>query len=171
MTSSLDFAALFDRHYPKLYAYVRSRLPDDQTAEDITAAAFERALRHTQSYDSTKGAFSTWLFRIARNLVVDHYATASRLPVQSDLDEVATLSVPTPSPEDQLLRQEQQRALGRAISHLPDRDQEIIRLRFFGRLTNRRIAAVMDLKEKTVSVIIYRALLKLKAQLEVRETL
>jgi RNA polymerase sigma factor (sigma-70 family) len=67
------------------------------------------------------------------------------------------------------LQQEQNQALLAAISTLSERDQEIVYLRFFGRLTNRKVAEILDLKEKTVSVIILRALQKLKVQLETQE--
>ena len=169
VTSPLNFASLFDAHYPRLYAYVRSQVADRETAEDITAVAFERAFSHSESYDPAKGAFATWLFRIARNLVLNHYAATTRKPAHYQLDDVAEISATDALPEQQLVRQEQNQALLAAISILSERDQEIVYLRFFGHLTNRKIAEVLDLNEKTVSVIILRALQKLKVQLETRE--
>ncbi len=170
MLSPLNFSTLFDTHYPKLYAYVRSRVADRETAEDITAAAFERAFSHSQSYDPHKASFATWLFRIAHNLLVNHYAAASRQPAPYDLDEVANMAAAEPSPEQQLLRQEQHRLLLKTLAELPARDQEIIQLKFFGRLANREIAQVLELNEKTVSVIILRALQKIKVRLQPQAT-
>jgi RNA polymerase sigma-70 factor (ECF subfamily) len=169
VTPSLNFAALFDTHYSRLYAYVRSQVADRETAEDLTAATFERAFSRSQSYDPAKASFATWLFRIAHNLVINHYATTSRNPPPYELDEVTGISTADLSPEQQFLRQEQQRILGETIATLSERDQEIIQLKFYGRLTNREIAEVLELNEKTVSVIILRALQKLKAQLESQE--
>ena len=166
----LDFAALFDTHQPRLYAYIRSQVADRETAEDLTAVAFERAFSHSDRYDPSKGAFATWLFRIARNLVLNHYAAASRKPTHFQLDDVAEISTTEILPEQQLLRQEQNQALLAAMSALSERDQEIVYLRFFGHLTNRKIAEILDLNEKTISVIILRALQKLKVQLETQET-
>jgi RNA polymerase sigma-70 factor (ECF subfamily) len=169
MESSLDFAALFDTHYSRLYAYTRSQVNDRETAEDLTSAAFERAFSHSHSYDPAKGSFATWLFRIAHNLVVDYYAATSRKPMLHDLDEAVEVSAADLSPEQQLLRQEQRRLLAETLTTLSERDQEIIQLKFFGRLTNREIAAVLELNERTVSVIILRALQKLKVRLERQE--
>jgi RNA polymerase sigma-70 factor (ECF subfamily) len=169
MESSLDFTILFDTHYPRLYAYIRSQVNDRETAEDLTSATFERAFSRSHNYDPAKGPFAPWLFRIGHNLVVDHYATTSRKPRLYDLDEAVEASAADLSPEQQLLRQEQRRLLAETLTTLSERDQEIIQLKFFGRLTNRDIAAVLELNEKTVSVIILRALQKLKVCLEKQE--
>jgi len=171
MISSAEFATLFDDYYPKLYSYIRSKVTNQQTAEDITATAFERAFSRSHTYDAAKGSFDTWLFTIARNLVINHYAAVERKPVQHNLDETHPVTTPEATPEQQLLQQEQYRLLTKTMAILSERDQEIIRLRFFGRLTNRKIAEIMSLKEKTVSVIIFRALKKLKTQLEAKQAL
>jgi RNA polymerase sigma-70 factor (ECF subfamily) len=169
MESPLDFAALFDTHYPRLYTYIRSRVNGREMAEDLTSATFERAFSRSHSYDPAKGPFATWLFRIGHNLVVDHYAATSRKPMSYNLDEAAEISTADLSPEQQLLRQEQRQLLAETLTTLSERDQEVIQLKFFGRLTNREIAEVIELNEKTVSVIILRALQKLKVRLERQE--
>jgi RNA polymerase sigma-70 factor (ECF subfamily) len=166
METTPDFEALFDAHYPRLYAYLRSRVSDRETAEDLTAATFERAFSRGQRFDPAKGSFATWLFSIGRNLVINHYAAASRKPASAGLDEAGEISAPGLSPEERLLRQEQRHLLAESLTILSDRDQEVIRLKFYGRLTNRDIAGLLDLNEKTVSVIILRALQKLKVRLE-----
>ncbi|HMQ53375.1 MAG TPA: sigma-70 family RNA polymerase sigma factor [Anaerolineae bacterium] len=166
MKTALDFAELFETHYSRLYAYIRSKVNDRETAEDLTAATFERAFSRSQMFDPEKGSFTTWLFSIGRNLVINHYTTTSRKPAPYNLDEMAEIPAAHLSPEQVLLRQEQHLLLAEALPTLSERDQEIIQLKFFGRVSNRDIAQMLDLKEKTVSVIVLRALQKLKTRLE-----
>lgn len=164
-----EFAALFDEYYPKLFSYIRSQLADRETAEDITAATFERAYKSKDTFDETKGSFATWLFRIGRNLVINHYAASERRPDVEDLDESLQLTAEEPTPEQRLLRREQQQRLREGLQQLSARDQEIVQLRFFGHLKNREIARLLELNERTVSVIILRALQKMKSRLEGEE--
>ena len=73
-----DVEALFREYHPRVYAYIRYRVADVAEAEDLTSEIIERALTHLSSYDARKGAFSTWLFRIAHNAWVDHLKRQQR---------------------------------------------------------------------------------------------
>jgi RNA polymerase sigma factor (sigma-70 family) len=165
-TSQLDFGALFDLYYPKLYRYVRYRVGSLQEAEDLTALAFERAVAHQASYDPVKGAFSTWLFRIAHNAVANYHAGQRRRDVVIDLEEIAELPGETRTPEEVVIHKEALQRLLHHVSTLSPRDQDILTLKFAGRLTNREIAEILDLNEKTVSVILLRSLRKLRERVE-----
>jgi DNA-directed RNA polymerase specialized sigma24 family protein len=82
-TQTLDSAAfeeLYSTYLPKVYNYVCYRVGDESTAEDITAEIFERALTHLHTYRSDRGAFSTWLFSVARNLVANYLRAIGRRP-------------------------------------------------------------------------------------------
>jgi len=162
----LDFEALFDLYYPKLYRYVRYRVDSLQEAEDLTALAFERALTHRASYDPAKSAFSTWLFRIARNAIINHQVQHRRRGIAIGLEEIADLPVETQSPEEAVIRKETSQRLLQQMSTLSPRDQDILALKFASRLTNREIAETLELNEKTVSVILLRGLRKLRQRIE-----
>ncbi|MEM7347211.1 MAG: sigma-70 family RNA polymerase sigma factor, partial [Chloroflexota bacterium] len=154
----------------RIFGYVCSRVRTQQAAEDITATVFEKALRSQHSYDPKRGDFDAWLFQIARNAIIDHHKAQTRRPVQTDLKSAVHLATADPPLEQVMVKHEQHLALNQALEQLSERDKEIIQLRFFGRLTNRKIAVLLAMKEKTVSVIIYRALKKMKMEFEARET-
>ena len=65
------FAALYERTFPRVYAYVASLLRDRSAAEDVTAQAFERAYSRRGSYRKRRGSPEAWLFGIARNAALD----------------------------------------------------------------------------------------------------
>jgi RNA polymerase sigma-70 factor (ECF subfamily) len=127
----------------------------------------ERALTHLESYDARKGAFSTWLFRIAHNTFVNYVKRQARQSQhQVDLgDGLEDLTTGEPSPEQSFVRQEEIARLLACVRTLSSRQQEILSLRFAGRLTNREIARVLHMNERTVSVTILRALRALRRKL------
>ena len=165
-STKLDFEAMFEVYYPRLYRYIRYRVGSRQEAEDFTSLAFEQALAHQANYDPVKGAFSTWLFSIARNAIINHHAQQRRRSVVITLEEIADQPAETLSPERAVIDKESLQMLLQQVSTLSSRDQDIIALKFAGRLTNREIAQTMHLNEKTVSVILLRALRKLRQRIE-----
>lgn len=170
-TEDVDIEALFLEYHPRLYAYVRYRTGDLAEAEDLTSEIIERALKGLSSYDSRKGSFGPWLFRIARNTWVNHYKRhRRRSEVHVDLgDRLQDLASPELGPEQSAERREDIARLLVGLRALPARPQEILTLRFAAGLTNREIARTLDMNERTVSVIILRALRKLRKRLEEQE--
>ena len=67
------FAQLYDQYLPKVFRYMSYRIVDTHMAEDLTSTVFEKALTKFKTYDSEKAGFSTWIFSIARNTLIDHY--------------------------------------------------------------------------------------------------
>src|SRR3954452_896948 len=70
-TSKAAFDALYRAAASDVFAYVRSIVRDQQAAEDVTAAAFERAFRRRRTFDARRGGERAWLFGIARNAALD----------------------------------------------------------------------------------------------------
>jgi RNA polymerase sigma factor (sigma-70 family) len=106
---SEGFAELYERTFPRVYAYVASLLRDRSAAEDVTSQAFERAYRKRRTYRPGRGSMDAWLFGIARNAALDELRKRKRRAVL-EADPEDTVS---PTPEDQAdfaLRRETVRA-------------------------------------------------------------
>jgi len=141
---------------------MRLRLDDEALAQDLTAATFEQALAHLDSLRSP-GAFGGWLFRIARNELAQHYRR--RRPHVS-LEAVAGQPDDAPLVEAQVERNAELARLLAAVRALPQREQEIIGLKFLGGLNNKQIGQAMGLRAGNVAVILYRSLRRLRDLLE-----
>lgn len=163
----LDFAELFQLYYPRIYGYIRYRVVSQQDAEDLASVTFERAFTCREQFDPAKGTFSAWLFRIAHNVVANYYRTRQRRTVYEAEGELpADLITPDPSPESKVIQAEAIAGLMRGLRDLSERDQEVISLKFAGQLSNKEIGQVMRLNEKTVSVVLWRAMRRLQKQLK-----
>lgn len=166
--SAAAFVQLYRRYYPRVYNYMRYRCDDRATAEDLTAEVFERLLSKIGAYHPERGPFSAWLFAIARNLVTGHRrATQRRLGIS--IEALRAWPGNQPGPEEATLEHEDRAELLAAVSHLGERERDLLALKFAARLTNRRIAALTGLSESNVGVILYRAIYRLRDELAKRE--
>ena len=69
---------LYDRHRPQIFRFAWSRLGHRQLAEDVTAEVFARMVKSIGDYQVLDLPFQAWLYRIARNLIIDHYRRDGR---------------------------------------------------------------------------------------------
>jgi len=165
-SSRVDFADLFQAYYPRVYNYLRYRVNSPEDVEDLISLVFEKAFTHRAQYDPVKGAFSTWLFRIAHNELANFYRSRERQARWVTDAEVPGDMVLETSPEAQVIEQEAVAQLLQGLGQLNERDQEVISLKFGSRLSNKEIGQIMDLKEKTVSVVLLRAMRRLQQQFD-----
>jgi RNA polymerase sigma-70 factor, ECF subfamily len=157
------FAELYEQYLPKVFRYISYRIPDVSTAEDLTSVVFEKALTKFQSFRPDKSSFSTWIFTIAGNTLIDHYRVNSKSQtVQLDDPVAATVPASEISPEEESDRAEDILMLNSCLARLSSPEKEIISLKFGAEMTNRQIAKRLSLSESNVAVIIFRAVRKLR---------
>ena len=157
------FTSLYKEFLPKIFKYITYKVTDTQTAEDLTSQVFEKALSKFKSHDAAKGAYSTWIFTIARNTVIDYYRASSKeRELQQDKDGLLRQN-DTVSPDDLIIRAEQFRTLKSLIAKLSPSEQEIISLKFGARMNNRQIAQATGLTESNVGTTIWRTVNKLRS--------
>jgi len=150
----------FDRYYTAIFRFFRYRGADTETANDLAASVFERALKHIDQFDSRKAQIQTWLFAIARNLSINHWKTEKgTIPLD---DELPQDDLP---PEELMIQAHDKERVLLALQRLDERSHEVLALKFSGELSNREIAELTGLSESNVGVILYRSLMKLRTVL------
>ena len=158
VSRSEGFAELYERAFPRVYAYVASLLRDRAAAEDVTAQAFERAYRKRGSYRPARGSMEAWLFGIARNAALDELRRRKRrVSLEGDPEDDVSRS---PEEEaDLALRREAVRA---ALSSLDGQERDLVALKFAGGLSNGEIARVLGVSESNVGTRLHRTITKLR---------
>jgi RNA polymerase sigma-70 factor, ECF subfamily len=152
------FAELYERTFPRVYAYVASLLRDRSAAEDVTAQAFERAYRKRASYRARRGSVEAWLFGIARNAALDELRRRGRrAKLETDPADVA--APPAEDHAELALRRELVRA---AMTALDGHERDLLSLKFSGGLSNAEIARVLGTSETNAGTRLHRALTKLR---------
>lgn len=79
------FGSLYGIYIKRIYDFVYFRVASKELAEDLVSAIFIKVMENMSKFDSKKGSFSSWTYRIARNHVIDHYRTSKS---QSSLEDV-----------------------------------------------------------------------------------
>src|SRR2546426_3965985 len=155
------FGALYDRYFERVYRYVYYRVREEAEAEDVTSEVFFRALRAMPRYEPRQ-PFLAWLYRIARNAVIDRArATRPRLSFEDALahpdagDHIV-------DPDAELLATDRRARLRTALAKLTREQQEVVVLRFVEGLSADEVGKIMGKRAGTVRGLQFRALQALK---------
>lgn len=161
------FGDLYLKHMDAIYRYVLYRVGNAHDVEDLTEQVFLKAWEALPSYEYRGHPFSSWLYRIAHNVVVDHHrrrrpALAVPLAGQTDLasDEESAL--------ERIIRAGEISELASAISQLNDDQQQVIVLRFVEGLSHDQVAQILDRSPGACRVLQHRALAALNRLLTER---
>jgi RNA polymerase sigma-70 factor (ECF subfamily) len=156
------FERLYRTSRDDVFAYVMSLLRDPAAAEDVTALAFERALRRRRSFDRRRGEERAWLFGIARNAALDELRRRRRhvalLAERAD-ERVAEDERAAEEETDLALRRATVKA---ALAAMTPRERDLIALKYHGGLTNGELAAVLGVSESNAGTMLHRTMTKLR---------
>ncbi len=158
------FGELFDVFHLPVYRYVASRVRQPSDAEDLTQTVFMKALEALPRYESRGIPFGGWLFRLARNAVIDFVRTKRE---HVDIDVLTGRSDEEPGPAEATLRRADIEAVGAALAALTDEQREVVALRFFAGLSSREAAEAMGKQEGTIRGLQFRAVAALRRTLGV----
>jgi RNA polymerase sigma-70 factor (ECF subfamily) len=158
--ASGEAAALYEAWAPRVGGYIRFRVADATDAEDLVGEVFRRVVSGPAPADPA--ARPAWIFRVAHNVVVDHYRRRRfpLLPVTfTDRADDA------PSLPDRLIHDERMRATDVAMRRLPGRQRAAIYLRFYEDLPYETVATVMGIPAVTARSLVFRGLKRLATAL------
>ncbi len=147
------FGAIYDKYVRKIYDFIYFKTHHKETAEDLCSRVFMKCLEHIANYDAQKGSFSSWLYRIATNTVIDHYRTQ-----KSNVDIVDAWDIA--SSEDvarDVENRDQFSQVQKYLADLKPEQREIIILRIWNDLSYKEIAEIIGKSEDNCKMIFSRA--------------
>ena len=155
----------YDQYVDRIYSYIYHRVGQPDVAEDLTGQVFMRMLEAVQTGRGWRSSFSGWLYRIAHNLVIDHYRRRKRATFV-DLEDAAPVQAQTGDPVRSSETQFERERLRSALAKLTDEQAQVISLRFLEDLSIAEVAEMLDKAEGAVKALQYRAVLALRRVME-----
>lgn len=150
---------LFERYHVRLYNYFRKVTRDPMLSEDLTQSVFERIIHYRHTYGNTS-SFQGWIFRIAKNCLIDHHRKRNLVDSNADIQ---TLERPEEYGDDEIEKlNENKSRLSRAIEQLKEEHREVIVLSRLENLTYQEIGQSLGLSETAVKARMFRAMKNLK---------
>lgn len=162
------FGELYDRHHRRIFRYIWGRVQDEQVTEDLTGEVFTRMVTSLPGYRVTGVPFQVWLYRIAHNLVVDHYRAGDRR-VLVPLHHAEGLSMERSDPATIVERQLAVERVKDALGRLDSSQQEVVVLRFLAGLSLREVALTLGKTIAAIKSLQHRGLVALRVALAEQE--
>lgn len=157
------YSQLMDEYFEKVYSRMLKMTGMPGDAEDLTMEAFNKAFSKLEQY-TPDFAFSTWLYRIAKNNCIDHLRRNKKDSDTMVKQQEAVVGITAhelanqlPSPEQLLITRQETRLLREIVDTLHPKYKDIIKLHYFNELSCEEIAQKLDLPEGTVKVRLFRA--------------
>jgi RNA polymerase sigma-70 factor, ECF subfamily len=151
------FGVLYDQYVKRIYNFIFYKTFSKETAEDLTSQTFYKALKNITSFDEAR-AFSSWLYTIAYNSVIDHYRR-SRNTV--DIDDVWDLTDDTDIVKETETKLEFTK-VEKYLRELASHERDIIMLRIWQELTYKEVAEITGKSEASCKMVYSRAIRKLR---------
>lgn len=165
------FGELYDRYAPKIYRYVYFKVATTTEAEDLTAEVFlktwEYIQRHAENPEKRIENFRAFIYRLARNAVVDYYRQKREANILSD--EATLERVPAPeevSAAAQVALASDMVTVENALKGLKDEYRELLILKYIEGYATHEIAQILEKQKGAVRVAIHRALAALREEIE-----
>ncbi len=156
------FGRIFDEFNEPIHRFIANRVGRPSDAEDLTQLVFVKALEALPRYEQRGVPFGGWLFRLARNTIIDHARTRHD---HAELNAAADRATDAAGPDEVALLRGDIDAVAKALVRLTDEQREAIELRFFAGLSAREAAEAMGKQEGTIRGLQFRAIAALRRSL------
>lgn len=166
-----DFAPLYDYYFLPIFRYVLKRLENEEDAGELTTDIFAKALFKINQFKSKGFPFSSWLFQIARNEIIDFYRKnqASKYIRVSDNELKYLVDGSEENLELALNKEIQIKEVLSSLKLLKDEELELIELRYFEDRSFKEIAEILNSNETNIRVKTHRVIAKLKTILKTND--
>ena len=154
------FSKIYDRYIDKIYRFVFLKVSSTEIAEDLTSETFLRGWKAFETDQKSIENPQAFLYRIARNLVVDFYRNKSKVQMVSA--EYTQIEDPRPNPEEKAKSRADMEIIQQALANLKEDYQNVIIWHYLDDLPIPEVAKLLDKSEKTTRVTLHRALKALK---------
>lgn len=159
------FEILYHKYRTSIYRYVHLRVYNEEDALDLTQQIFLQALRAWPAYQERGLPTSAWLFKIARNSIIDYIRKSHKVITWEALPQLLSSNqLNAPNPEEQVLLYERLNRLRLLLADLNYEKKELLALRFAAGLSSSEISLIVDKSEAAVKKQLGRILTRLKEQ-------
>ena len=155
-----QFSILYDKYIQKVYGFVFHKVLHKELAEDITSDIFLKVLEKLHTFDSAKASFPTWIFRIARNVVIDHFRTFRQ---EIDIDDIWDIASAEDIQADADARQTYD-VLRNHLQKLTACQREILMMHFWQGMSYKEIAEIFGKTEASIKMDASRGIAKLRKE-------
>jgi len=159
-----ELNAMYEEYFPKVYNFVFYRLLHREHAEDVVSEIFLKVISNIGKFDPDKAAFSTWLFTIANNSVIDHFRKQRRFADTTDgtvkLEELCAIDF---DEQYEKITNDDRKRLYKALTMLDEKQRHIISLKYFSGMSNKIISELTGINESSVSTICARTIARLRS--------
>ena len=160
-----EFSEFYNKNIDKVFRFIYLRVDTTETAQDLTSLVFLKLWKRQDSEISNSTAF---LYRIARNQIIDFYRSKSKKPLSLDkVGEIADFQVAQPTFSEKIELTLEMKRIKKVIQDIKPVYADVIIWHYIDDLSSKEIAQILKKREGNVRVIIHRALQALKEQLEV----
>ena len=168
MRQPVDWNVVYESELPRIYNYFLYKICNRELAEDLTETTFERAWTTRSKYNSIIASPSTWLFGIARNVLRENFRRDKAIenkiePIQDNEQLPSAIDV------EQSFQERQDKVfLQNLLLELPEREHDLVALKYGGGLSNREIAKATGFSESNVGSILHRTVTNLQRKWDER---